>query len=52
MCQTGILGHVAIVERVNLDGTILISEGNAGGNGAFNTRTVYPWEYAAYTFIE
>jgi surface antigen len=32
-------GHVAIVEQVNADGTILISEGNTG-RGLYNTRTV------------
>ncbi|MFT8757771.1 COG3942 and LysM peptidoglycan-binding domain-containing protein [Leuconostoc pseudomesenteroides] len=32
-------GHVAVVEHVNSDGTILISEGNAG-RGLYSTRTV------------
>lgn len=32
-------GHVAVVENVNSDGTILISEGNAG-RGLYSTRTV------------
>jgi len=32
-------GHVAVVEQINDDGTMLISEGNAG-RGLFSTRTV------------
>ncbi|MEY2977032.1 MAG: hypothetical protein RLZZ435_1171, partial [Cyanobacteriota bacterium] len=35
----GSVGHVAVVERVNSDGTILISESNWAGR-AYNTRTI------------
>lgn len=35
----GSVGHVAVVERVNADGTILISESN-WANKAYNTRTI------------
>jgi surface antigen/LysM repeat protein len=37
----GSVGHVAVVERVNADGSILISESNWAGK-SYNTRTIYP----------
>ncbi|MBE9119010.1 CHAP domain-containing protein, partial [Lusitaniella coriacea LEGE 07157] len=37
----GSVGHVGVVERVNADGSILISESNWAGT-AYNTRTIYP----------
>ena len=40
-CYTGSLGHVAIVEEINAEGTaITLSESNYSG-ARFNTRTVY-----------
>lgn len=37
----GNYGHVGIVERINADGSILISESNWAGK-KYNTRTIYP----------
>jgi hypothetical protein len=51
-CQTGGYGHVGIVERVNPDGSIFISEANYGYEGAFHTRTLTPAQYAGWQFIK
>ncbi|TVQ16739.1 MAG: CHAP domain-containing protein [Leptolyngbya sp. DLM2.Bin15] len=37
----GSVGHVAVVERVNSDGSIVISESNWNGR-TYNTRTIHP----------
>ena len=39
--KAGNVGHVGVVERINADGSILISESNWSGK-AYNTRTIYP----------
>ncbi|EAW35999.1 S8 family serine peptidase [Lyngbya sp. PCC 8106] len=41
----GSVGHVAVVERVNSDGSILISESNWPTGNAYGTRTLYPNKY-------
>jgi surface antigen len=51
-CVRGSYGHVGIVERVSESGAILISEGNYGYDGRFNTRVVEPEEYANWDFIQ
>lgn len=45
-------GHVGVVEKVNADGSILISEGNYNYNGAYNTRTVSSAQWASWWFIK
>ena len=47
VCYGGTYGHVAIVERVNSDGSILISQSNYGGT-VFETLTLRPPSYAQY----
>lgn len=47
----GYYGHVGIVEKVNPDGSILISEANYGYNGAFHTRTITKAKYSGWQFI-
>ena len=47
VCYNGQYGHVAIVERVNSDGSILISQSNYGGT-VFETLTLRPPNYAQY----
>lgn len=47
VCYNGQYGHVAIVERVNPDGSILVSQSNYGGT-AFETLTLRPPSYAQY----
>lgn len=44
-------GHVAFVERVNSNGSIDITEGNYGWNGAFNARTLSPSQFQGTKFI-
>lgn len=46
-CYGGTYGHVAIVERVNADGSILVSQSNYGGT-VFETLTLRPPNYAQY----
>lgn len=44
-------GHVAIVEKINADGSVTVSEYNANGNGAASTRTfsnVSDFQYIHY----
>jgi surface antigen/LysM repeat protein len=46
------LGHVGYVERVNDDGSILVSDMNfAAGRFAVSTRTIQPSEFGSYRFI-
>lgn len=47
VCYGGEFGHVAIVERVNADGSILVSQSNYGGT-VFETLTLRPPSYAQY----
>lgn len=47
VCYNGQYGHVAIVERVNSDGSILVSQSNYGGM-PFETVTLRPPNYAQY----
>ncbi|ARQ07931.1 LysM peptidoglycan-binding domain-containing protein [Macrococcoides canis] len=48
----GYYGHVAFVERVNGDGTILVSEMNyATGVGVVGYRTLNQWQVSRYVFI-
>lgn len=48
----GYYGHVAFVERVNGDGTILVSEMNyATGAGVIGYRTLNQWQVSRYVFI-
>ncbi len=48
----GYYGHVAFVERVNGDGTILVSEMNyATGVGVISYRTLNQWQVSRYVFI-
>ncbi|MDJ1112055.1 MULTISPECIES: LysM peptidoglycan-binding domain-containing protein [Macrococcus] len=48
----GYYGHVAFVERVNADGTILVSEMNyATGVGVIGYRTLNQWQVSRYVFI-
>ena len=47
VCYDGTYGHVAIVERVNSDGSILVSQSNYGGT-VFETVTLRPPSYAQY----
>ncbi|PLS80966.1 CHAP domain-containing protein, partial [Candidatus Saccharibacteria bacterium] len=44
-------GHVAIVERVNPDGSIFISEMNYAGWNIISTRTVSAGEVGSYSYI-
>ena len=46
-CYGGTYGHVAIVEAVNADGSILVSQSNYGGT-AFETLTLAPPNYSQY----
>ena len=47
VCYGGTYGHVAIVERVNSDGSILVSQPNYGGT-VFETLTLRPPNYYQY----
>lgn len=48
----GYYGHVAFVERVNGDGTILVSEMNyATGVGVIGYRALNQWQVSRYVFI-
>ncbi len=47
----GGLGHVAFVERVNPDGSILVSDMNYPYYGRVTTRTIQPSEFGSYRFI-
>jgi surface antigen len=38
----GSVGHVAVVERINSDGSIIISESNWPTGTMYGTRTIYP----------
>ncbi|OZG63177.1 amidase [Bifidobacterium lemurum] len=44
-------GHVAVVEKVNADGSIEISESNANGLGVVSTRTFTAEQAAQFTYI-
>ncbi|TFU63250.1 CHAP domain-containing protein [Jeotgalicoccus nanhaiensis] len=45
-------GHVAVVERVNGDGSILVSEMQFGGGlGDLNTRTISASQVSSHNFI-
>jgi len=47
----GGLGHVGYVERVNDDGTILVSDMNYPYYGRITYRTITPGEFGSYRFI-
>lgn len=47
----GGLGHVAYVEKVNPDGTALISDMNYPTWGKVTYRTIQPGDFGKYTFI-
>lgn len=47
----GGLGHVAYVEKVNPDGSILVSDMNYPRWGSVTYRTVAPAEFGSYRFI-
>ena len=47
VCYNGEYGHVAIVERVNSDGSILVSQSNYGGT-VFETLALKPPNYYQY----
>jgi N-acetylmuramoyl-L-alanine amidase len=47
----GGLGHVAFVEKVNEDGSLLVSDMNYPIWGSVTYRTVTPAEYSSYRFI-
>lgn len=47
----GYYGHVAIVEKVNSDGSIEISEANVKGVGVISKRTFTAKEAAQFTYI-
>lgn len=47
----GGLGHVAFVEKINDDGSILISDMNYPAWGRVTYRTVGPAEFGSYAFI-
>lgn len=54
--SNGGYGHVAFVEAVNPDGSLLVSDmnfydGKGGGFNRVSNRTVTPGEFGAYTFI-
>lgn len=45
------LGHVAYVERINSDGSAVVSEMNWRGWNVVSERTITPAEFGAYLFI-
>ncbi len=47
----GGFGHVAFVERINKDGSILVSDMNYAGWNVVSTRTVKQGEFGNYLFI-
>ncbi len=47
----GGLGHVAYVESINADGSLVVSDMNYPSWGRVTTRTVPPGEFGAYRFI-
>ena len=50
--NSGYYGHVGIVDSVNTDGTITISDMNGrAGWGVVGSYTIGPSEYAKYLFI-
>ena len=50
--NSGYYGHVGIVDSVNADGTITISDMNGrAGWGVVGSYTIGPSEYAKYLFI-
>lgn len=49
--SSGYYGHVGVVEKVNTDGTILISEGNYDNKGSYRLRTVKQSEWRSWKFI-
>lgn len=46
------LGHVAYVERINDDGSVVVSEMNYRGWNVVSERTITPSEFGAYLFID
>lgn len=48
---SGVYGHVAVVEKVNSDGSVEISESNAKGLGVISNRTFSATEAAQFTYI-
>lgn len=44
-------GHVGIVEQVNADGSVLVSEMNTAGWGVRSTKTLTAEQAAAYSYI-
>lgn len=51
MPYVGGYGHVGIVDSVNPDGTINISEYNWGVDSSYTTRTINQYNYAGMVFI-
>lgn len=49
--RMGGLGHVAFVEKINADGSLLVSDMNFPAWGRVTTRTVAPSEIGQYKFI-
>jgi surface antigen len=49
--QAGGYGHVAVVESVNVDGSITVSEMNYAGWNVKSYRTISPSEAASYKYI-
>lgn len=49
--QAGGYGHVAVVESVNIDGSIFVSEMNYAGWNVKSTRTISAGEAAGYNYI-
>ncbi len=47
----GPFGHVAYVEKVNIDGSILISEMNWIGEYIVSSRTISASEVSSYNYI-
>ncbi|CPM38515.1 Secretory antigen [Staphylococcus aureus] len=47
----GPFGHVAYVEKVNIDGSILISEMNWIGEYIVSSRTISASEVSSYSYI-
>ena len=47
----GAYGHVAVLEKINADGSIEISESNAKGLGVISTRTFSAAEAGKFQYV-
>mgnify|MGYP000214180685 FL=1 len=47
----GTYGHVAVLEKINADGSIEISESNAKGLGVISTRTFSAAEAGKFQYV-